>query len=1160
MSASKEEQTLEFNSEMKYLHSKFDFFMKINENIFLEMALIYENTIEYYSKYNFIDVQNIFHQFKNIYAFIKYLNEFRNKYNIYISTIDKDNCKLSLVFYDNIMSSHDFILSNKNKNLNIESYKEKKLLNYNVDKIIELCKESESVILKDISFEPRQICYYFFFDNHTYIIFYTKIKVEIILDDNKNIEENIRTNYDIKKLIQKNNIDEKEVFVNAHNLGQIINYIDSYIKDGKLELKVIKKKILKAKFGQSLLKIDKDYSREQYSEYFSEYFENFNKKNNKKIFKFENNELRNEIYYNISKLRNSNEIQKYKITGPFSCGKSITLFVFSKRLKNVIYVNLKVLKKYYDDHKKCLEIIFSEISKVELNDNLFNEKIKALKIEQNILKQLLFIIELILECTSQNIVLILDQYKSENMHYEKTFPEEIKKFFNNKKFKLILCSSANDQKLREEIIKTWSEYKGNPHELNLETQEYYFYYYNLFFPKRSKTLEYKLFHKKYKYIKKLRKNKNIENIYNRIIEKLKNFHAYNKNIMTYSNIFNLSDILIFLKNNICVKINIINLLEIISMTPLKYFYVIIEKEYFIIKPVFPFIYYVFSKYIDIKECEDYFKNKKYSNISYLSNNVKGEYFEYSTIKALQDPTIIKLPSSYNKTEEVILKDIVKMDKLESSFDNLINEINDNINIIENEEEEEEKEEDIEDEEFNDLEEEEKESIEEINEDDIKDDNNDYIFVDMNNKLNINLNKKIEKDILHNKIKQIVSDHILKDFLCDFYKDIYNNNDEYNNLINDIEKESLKGINEYKKEILEEVTTKRTEKITLKIEETMKKKIKEKEKGLIKISMVKKNKKKNKKIQIDLKKYNGDETFFIIQGNKNGKLLDYAILYGEKNNKIFVGFKMKCYGIDTSLEDKFLDRNYIKKTLSPILLNSIKSFNCLIKQWHYFLIFYYNEEDIISNNVGFKTLLSSCKKTIEYLLFDPNRKIFLSKDAQTRIKELNLSDLSNLDNFTYINNCFHYISFPNNFFHRTNYEDFKKSYKLGLSQFVKDFKQYSKDPNNLLEALSKKLGFKGLFFCLSFHFEHLEMPIFNYIFLYKKKQSSYFIAIICDRSQLKIIDLEKEINLNCPRFNELIDFEYEYSYILRFEGSPKAIRECDDEFDLNYFVYLKEKIN
>ena len=121
---------------------------------------------------------------------------------------------------------------------------------------------------------------------------------------------------------------------------------------------------------------------------------------------------------------------------------------------------------------------------------------------------------------------------------------------------------------------------------------------------------------------------------------------------------------------------------------------------------------------------------------------------------------------------------------------------------------------------------------------------------------------------------------------------------------------------------------------------MKKKIKTK--TILKIPLNKKY--RQNKVYESKSKYNGNETFCITQTNSNGEILDYAVLYGKKNEKIFLGFQIECYSPDTFINPNILERDSIKKILSPILLNSIKLFNCLIKEWHYYLIYYYNKDD------------------------------------------------------------------------------------------------------------------------------------------------------------------------------------------------------------------------
>ncbi len=153
--------------------------------------------------------------------------------------------------------------------------------------------------------------------------------------------------------------------------------------------------------------------------------------------------------------------------------------------------------------------------------------------------------------------------------------------------------------------------------------------------------------------------------------------------------------------------------------------------------------------------------------------------------------------------------------------------------------------------------------------------------------------------------------------------------------------------------------------------------------------------------------------------------------------------MKCYSSDTLIDDKFIEKDSIKRKLSPILINSIKLFNCLIKEWHYILIYYYNKNDDCTLNVGYKTQLSTFENNIEYLLFDPSEKIFYSKDEKTKVKKLELSHISNLYNSSYLNNCSHYLSLPQKFSKETDSDKFDENYWKGLEKFVNDFKLYSK---------------------------------------------------------------------------------------------------------------------
>ena len=74
----------------------------------------------------------------------------------------------------------------------------------------------------------------------------------------------------------------------------------------------------------------------------------------------------------------------------------------------------------------------------------------------------------------------------------------------------------------------------------------------------------------------------------------------------------------------------------------------------------------------------------------------------------------------------------------------------------------------------------------------------------------------------------------------------------------------------------------------------------------------------------------------------------------------------------------------------MLFNSLKLFNCKITQWHYFLIFYFNERDSVTNNVGAKQLIASLNNDIQHLLYNPLTKNFYFKTQIINMKHLEIS--------------------------------------------------------------------------------------------------------------------------------------------------------------------------
>ena len=203
-----------YKSKLNYNYSILDLYMKKNKNNYLQIVLQYEQIIEYNLNYNFSDIQKINPTFESIYDFFKYLNECSDEFYFNIKDDNKEYCDLSLNFDKEDLNEINFRLISKYKNIDIDTYKEQKLLNMKVDELIDMCKNSENrTILKDIPYQNIMGCYLFKLKKHNFIIFESDAKLEIYnyKDKSKIIEEYVRTNYDIKNIISKNKLDENAI-------------------------------------------------------------------------------------------------------------------------------------------------------------------------------------------------------------------------------------------------------------------------------------------------------------------------------------------------------------------------------------------------------------------------------------------------------------------------------------------------------------------------------------------------------------------------------------------------------------------------------------------------------------------------------------------------------------------------------------------------------------------------------------------------------------------------------------------------------------------------------------------------------------------------------------------------------------------------------------
>ena len=286
-------------------------------------------------------------------------------------------------------------------------------------------------------------------------------------------------------------------------------------------------------------------------------------------------------------------------------------------------------------------------------------------------------------------------------------------------------------------------------------------------------------------------------------------------------------------------------------------------------------------------------------------------------------------------------------------------------------------------------------------------------------------------------------------------------------------------------------------------------------------------------------------------------MDFAVLYGNKNDKTFISFQMKCYSNQTYLNELIVNKAYIKSQISHILINSIKLLNCKITKWHYYLIFYYNKRDLTTNNIGIKNLILSLNKGIEVLLYNPLEKNFFSlkNEGISLVTNLMLNDKSNLDYCYYLNDKKNYCYFEPEFKKINKREELISDYWDGLSNFIKDFKIYSK--NDILGYLCTVFKVSNLFYCSNFHDTIINKPNNQKIFLYKKKNSNHFIGIKNNNNNITYYDLENKKEVTNGNY---IDLNYKYVYILDYNSLKRNDFSTFEDIEIGQLYEKKKEIN
>ena len=299
----------------------------------------------------------------------------------------------------------------------------------------------------------------------------------------------------------------------------------------------------------------------------------------------------------------------------------------------------------------------------------------------------------------------------------------------------------------------------------------------------------------------------------------------------------------------------------------------------------------------------------------------------------------------------------------------------------------------------------------------------------------------------------------------------------------------------------------------------------------------------KKTKRDKEIQNINEKNILIEKEQvNGKTLDQAFIYSNKNKQIFIGFQMKCLSnkTDHSTTLKSITKENIKKNCQSILLRAKLDFGININEWHYFIIAYYNNNDI--DNEFCKQLQKHCKnQDIPIIYYNPEKTCFyinnINNNKFEKLDRILPSNLSNLDYDFPLSNS--YNLFDNNFTDNliNSYYKQRMDRILNEKSFYIDEKSlensysswlinYNLKAEKVKESIVKYFIIKKLklieYYCFDGDMA-FPTPSENHMFLFAKCENNNLIGLLNKNTleakdlgtgdKLRVIDLPKFIDTN-----------------------------------------------
>lgn len=319
----------------------------------------------------------------------------------------------------------------------------------------------------------------------------------------------------------------------------------------------------------------------------------------------------------------------------------------------------------------------------------------------------------------------------------------------------------------------------------------------------------------------------------------------------------------------------------------------------------------------------------------------------------------------------------------------------------------------------------------------------------------------------------------------------------------------------------------------------------KEKEIIDQAIKEKNKiPKKYRENINVQLYNDkfkDGNILIKQTQKNGRCLDSAFLYGDKNNKTLICLQMKFYEKTTTVsssDKNKLNKPYIKSLCQKVLSNIYLNLGITVASWHYILILHFEEETKVFNT----NFVKICNDyDLEYIFYDPNKKKFYNREKE-EIQNISLNYLTNLDNDENESNpinCFQESLLANSLLKKRNRDledkkspealaqnmakDFESKYQISFHDFFSKIKKKYKNIKNIKIILSLTMDMNKYFPSLK--------DGYGFIFLNDAKDGLIFEGKTKDNDNYITLNSKNDDKIVPLKIYSSINLEEEFIYFI-----------------------------